>query len=286
LAEGDRRKQLTVSGRVVVIDYVKRGPVAENTDRSLHNRTLMLAGVSWSHSAYQKALLLTTYGNTDDIDYGYLASVAGGYEVGEFNNRWYAGARVSAGGFGKKFSYRAWLVEAGSFFRGSDAQDGAVRLNVSGFSTLSPPGRYRYRCFYGVDYLAGFDRQSNDRLKLRVEAIDTNLQDNQRLTLGLEPVVFTPWRVFGFRFAVFGSFNAGNIGSDPDSFLRGKYYSSFGVGLRFHSDQLVFGSYELRLFYVPNVPGDASETVFGFSTVRDVSGGDFNPGPPTTVRFE
>ncbi len=284
-AEGDRRKQLTVSGRVAVRDYVKRGPVSEDTDRSLHNRTLTLAGVSWSYSAYRKALLLTTYGNTDDINYGYLAGVVGGYEVGEFNNRWYAGVRVSAGGFGKTFSYGAWLVEAGSFFRGSDAQDGAVRLNVSGFSRLSPPGRYRYRCFYGVDYLAGFDRQSNDRLKLRVEAIDTDLEDNQRLTLGLEPVLFTPWRVYGFRFAVFGSFSAGTIGSDPDSFLRGKYYSSFGAGLRFHNDHLVFGSYELRLFYVPNVPPDASASVFDFSTVRDVSGGDFTPGPPTTVGF-
>jgi hypothetical protein len=284
-AEQDRRKQLTVSGRVVVRDYVKRGPVAEDSDRSLHNRMLTLAGVSWSYSAYRKALLLTTYGNTDDINYGYLASVVGGYEAGEFNDRWYAGAQVSAGGFGNTFGYRAWLVEAGSFFRGNDAQDAAVRLNVTGFSRISPPGRYRYRCFYGVDYLAGFDRQSNDRLILRVEAIDTNLEDNQRLTLGLEPVVFTPWRVFGFRFAVFGSFSAGNVGPDPDSFLHGKYYSSFGAGLRFHNDHLVFGSYELRLFYVPNVPPDASAAVFDFSTVRVVSGGDFTPGPPTTVPF-
>ena len=117
--EGDRRKQFTVSGRVAVKDYVKRGPVAEDSDRSLHNRTLTLAGVSWSYSAYRKALLLTTYGNTDDINHGYLASVAGGYEAGEFNDRWYAGARVSAGGFGKTYSYRAWLVEAGSFFAGA-----------------------------------------------------------------------------------------------------------------------------------------------------------------------
>ena len=284
-AEEDRRKQFTVSGRVAVKDYVKRGPVSEDSDRSLHNRTLMLAGVSWSYSAYRKALLLTTYGNTDDVNYGYLASVAGGYEAGEFNDRWYAGARLSAGGFNKMFGYNAWLVEAGSFFRGSDAQDAAMRFNVSGFSRLSPPGRYRYRCFYGVDYLAGFDRQSNDRLKLRVEAIDTNLEDQQRLTLGLEPVAFTPWRLFGFRFAVFGSFSAGNVGPDPDSFLRGKYYTSFGAGLRFHNDHLVFGSYELRLFYVPNVPPDASAAVFDFSTVREVSGGEFTPGPPTTVGF-
>ena len=131
-AEEDRRKQLTVSGRVAVRDYVKRGPVAENTDRSLHNRTLMLAGLSWSHSAYRKALLLRTYGNTDDINYGYLASVAGGYEAGEFSDRWYAGARMSAGGFGSMFSYRAWLVEAGSFFRGSDAQDGAYAVEREG----------------------------------------------------------------------------------------------------------------------------------------------------------
>lgn len=285
-SEENRRKQLTVSGRVTVKDFIKRGPVDENTDRSLHNRTLMLGGLSWSTSEYRKALLLTTYGNTDDINYGHLVSFTGGYEAGEFNNRWYAGARVSAGGFGKMFGYRAWLVEAGGFFHGSDAEDGAVRLNVSGFSRLSPPGRYRYRFFYGVDYLAGFDRQSNDRLELKVDAIDTDLQDNERLALGLEPVAFTPWRVFGFRCAVFGSVSVGNVGPDPDSFLRGKYYSSFGVGLRFHSDQLVFGAYELRLAYVPSVPGGASATEFGFSTVREVHGGNFTPGAPETVRFK
>ena len=194
---------------------------------------------------------------------------------------------MSAGGFGNMFSYRAWLVEAGSFFRGSDAQDGAVRLNVSGFSTLSPPGRYRYRCFYGVDYLAGFDRQSNDRLKLSVEAIDTDVEDNQRLTLGLEPVVFTPWRAFGFRFAVFGSFNAGNIGPDPDSFLRGKYYSSFGVGLRFHNDQAVFilrAAVSLLRSQRPR-RGIGNRIRF-FDPARDVSGGDFTPGPPKTVPFD
>lgn len=284
-SEKDKRQQLTVSGRVTHKDFVKRGPVGETTDRSLHNRTLMLTGLSWSRSEYRKALLLTTYGNTDDINYGHLVSVAGGYEAGEFNNRWYAGGRVSAGGFGKMLGYRSWLVEAGGFFRGSDVQDGAVRLNVSGFSRLSQPGRYRYRCFYGVDYLAGFDRQSNDQLELKVDAIDTNLQDNERLVLGLEPVAFTPWRVFGFRFAVFGSASVGNVGPDPDSFLRGKYYSSFGVGLRFHNDGMVFGAYEVSLFYVPSIPGGASATEFSFTTVREVHGGDFTPGPPETVRF-
>ncbi len=280
------RRQLTVSGRVAARDYVKRERVDETTDRSLHNRTLMLGGVSWSLSEYRKALLLTTYGNTDDIGTGYLLGLTGGYENGEFNNRWYAGGRLSAGHFGNVLGYYAWLVEAGEFFRGSDSQDGAVRLNLSGFSKLSRPGRYRYRLFYGVDYLEGFDRQSSERLRLRVQGIDTDLADTRRLSLGLEGVAFTPWRALGVRFALFGALSLGTIGSDADSFLRGKYYSSFGVGFRFHSDRLVFGAYEVRIVYVPSVPPGASTTGFDFSNVREVRGGDFTPGPPGTVGFE
>jgi hypothetical protein len=280
------RRELTVAGRIVTRDYIKRGPVSESTDRSLHNSTLILGGVSWSLSEYRKALLLTTYGNTDDIGTGYLVGLTGGYEDGEFNDRWYAGGRLSAGGFGDRIGYYAWLVEAGEFFSNGDSEDGAVRLNLSGFSKLSRPGRYRYRLLYGVDYLAGFDRQSSEVLKLRVPGIETEFADRQRLSLDLEGVAFTPWRTLGFRFTLFAALGLGTVGPDPDSFLRGKYYSSFGVGFRFHSDRLIFGAYEVRFVYVPTVPPEASTTALDFSNVRGVRGGDFTPGPPGGVRYE
>ena len=284
--DGQKRAQFTVSGRVATTNYLKRESVDAESDRSLHDRTLLLGGVSWSHSEYRKALLLSAYGTTDDIGTGYLVGLTAGYEDGEFNDRWYAGGRLSAGRFGDVLGYYAWLVEAGGFFRRNDFQDGALRLNFSGFSRLSRPGRYRYRFFYGVDYLAGYDRQSASALALRVPGIDTDLADFQRLTLGLEGVAFAPWHFLGFRFSLFGSVNLGTVGPDFDSFLGGKYYSSLGLGFRLHSDRLVFGAYEVKLVYLPEVPAGASEFKFDFSTVRDVRGGDFLPGPPGPVAFE
>jgi hypothetical protein len=275
-----------VSGRVANLDYVRRGPVDASTDRSLRNRTLLLGGVTWSLTGYRKALLLSTYGNTDDVGTGYLMGVTGGFEDEEFDDRWYAGARLSAGNFGAVLGYHAWIVEAGGFFRRNDFQDGAVRLNLNGFSKLSRPGRYRYRLFYGADYLAGFDRRSGERLRLLVPGVDTDVADVQRLNLGFEGVAFTPWRVLGIRFALFGGLNLGTVGPEADSFLRGRYYSSYAVGVRFHSDRLVFGAYELRLAYVPRVPPGGSASEFDFSNVRAVHGGDFTPGPPGVVGYE
>jgi hypothetical protein len=283
---GSKRAQFTVSGRIGNRNYVRREPVDESSDRALHDGTLFLGSLSLNLAEYRKALLLRSYGTTDDIGTGYLVSATGGYEDGEFDTRWYAGGRLSSGTLGGLLGYHAWLFEAGSFLRRNDFQDGALRLNLSGFSNLSRPGRYRYRLFYGVDYLVGFDRRSASRLRLMVPGVDTDLADIQRVSLGLEGVAFTPWRALGFRFALFGTLNAGTVGPQTDSFIHGKYYSSFGLGLRFHSDRLVFGAYEIRLVYVPRVPPGGSASEFDFATVRAVHGGDFTPQPPAPVGYE
>lgn len=283
---GSKRAQFTVSGRIGNRNYVRREPVDAASDRALHSGTLFLGSLSLNLAEYRKALLLRSYGTTDDIGTGYLVDVTGGYEDGEFNDRWYAGGRLSSGSLGDLLGFHAWLFEAGTFLQRDDFQDGALRFNLSGFSKLSRPARYRYRLFYGVDYLTGFDRQSAGRLRLIVPGLRTELEDVERVSLGLEGVAFTPWRALGFRFALFGALNVGTVGPQTDSFIHGKYYSSFGLGLRFHSDRLVFGAYEIRLVYVPRIPPGGSASEFDFATVRAVHGGDFTPQPPAPVGYE
>lgn len=285
-SDGRKRAQFTVAGRVARKRYIRRDPVDESTDRAFHNQTLYLAGVSLNLAEYRKALLLTSYGTTDDIGSGYLVSATGGYEEGEINNRWYAGGRLSTGSFAEMIGYHSWIIEAGAFFQRNDFQDGALRLNLSGFSKLSRPARFRYRLFYGLDYMTGFDRQSSRRLRLNVPGLATDLEDVQRVSLGLEGVAFTPWRAFGFRYALFGAVDLGTVGPETDSFIHGRYYTSYSLGFRFHSDRLVFGAYEVRLVYVPRVPPGGSASEFDFSNVRPVYGGVFTPGPPGTVGYE
>jgi len=280
------RRLLTLGGRAALKSYSKRGPVNAESDRNLHNYTQVFGSLDWSRSTYRKALLLKAYGMIDDIGTGYLARLTSGYEFGEFNHRWYTGALYSQGWFEEKLGYYAWRIEGGGFFRQRYFEDGALRLGVDGFSRLFRRGRYRYRVFYGADYLTGFKRQSGSALILRVPGIETELADYQRLALGMEGVAFAPWRFLGFRFSLFGAIHVGTIGPKADSFLNGRYYPSFGAGLRLHSDQFVFGAYEIRVVYVPDIPERATVSRFDFSSVGGITGGDFMPGPPGAVSFE
>jgi hypothetical protein len=269
-----------------VKSFVKREPVVEESDRSLHDSILWLGSVTLSRSDLLRSFMIKSYGVEEDLNSGYLVSFTGGFEDGEFNNRWYSGLRICGGEYESILGYYAWETEAGGFFRGGDFQDGAVLFSATAFTPLSRPGPYRFRHFLGVDYLAGFDRQSNQRLEVNVRGIDTSLGDLERLSLTYESVAFTPWRLFGFRFAVFGALGLGTIGPDPDSFLSSRYYSSLGLGLRFHNDWLVFGAYEVRFSFFPSQPPDASTAEFEFTTVLRYRGGRFTAGPPATVPFD
>jgi hypothetical protein len=76
-------------------------------------------------------------------------------------------------------------------------------------SNLSYLGRSRIRNFVNIDYTRGFDRYSDEYLVYRCENgfsgfRNDSIGNDQRLSLSIESVLFSPVSLYGFRFAVFG----------------------------------------------------------------------------------
>jgi hypothetical protein len=290
-AGGIRRAAVVVAAGLEGLDYSQRpDSVSASYNRAFADRTRVLSSVSFTRSAFSKGRLLRGYGRTDDIPTGVLATLTGGVEWGEFATRAYGGGLLRAAGF-SGLGYLDGSVGAGAFFNDRTWEDGIVDLSGHWFSDLAVLRRYGFRQFATVQYTAGFRRQSNEHILLDDEAGLDGLRGaapsgRSRLVGDLESVLFTPWQAFGFKFTAFGKWSAGSVGPAADSFLRGAYFSTVGVGLRIHNAHLILDPLELHFSFAVHAPAGTSIAAFDIGNLDGARWAGLEPGPPTVTEYK
>jgi hypothetical protein len=292
-AGGISRRRIIPAVRATRYDYHLRPPdVGPDRYRGYHDRTTYLAKATLTRRSFRTSRYIFSFGQSEDIPEGFKVSVTGGYQDGEFLGRGYAGAGLGYGRFGGNLEYRAANLEVGSYFRDGESEDGVLSLTLGTYSRLVPFARGAIRHFAVLTYAFGFNRLPDSQVALEgrrggILGLGGEVPEGkQRLMLGYEGSYFMPWDWWGFRFALFAFAQAGQVGSDWDSFVREKYWSSFGGGLRFHNERLIFSAYEIRLMYHPSVPEGADTKWFRFGAVRSLDIPFLTPTAPSTVRYE
>ncbi len=263
--EDRRRVRLVPAVGADRVDY--RDPPRRHAPdpRRWRDRTRYLAQLNLSSVDYYTASLVYGYGETEDIPAGLWASLTGGYEDGEREDRWYHGGRfvwprVTGGG-----RVLALSAAYGGFRRAGRFEDGVLDLQASGFGDLHRAGPGYWRHFFRLRYTLGVN-QSGDPLRLdRAGLRDLDREEvagNQRLVAGLESVHFTPYAFFGFKTAIFGYLSAGVIAERKDPLLGQRLWTDAGLGLRLNNPGLVLPTIELRAGLVAGEGGpDAVLTV-------------------------
>ena len=284
------RSAVVVAGAWNAIDFDGRpDSVTADFNRRYHDRHQLLSSVSFTRSNYRKARLVFGYGQTEDVPYGVLAAVTGGAEIGEFDTRAYAATEVRGANY-TRWGHFSGAAAVGAFVGEKSWEDGVIDLSGGWFSGLLVQGGFGLRQFVRASYTYGFERREADQIPLDdaaglVGLRDSQLLDRQRLVANLESVAFTPWTAFGFRFAFFGTLNVGTLGPDPTSFLDSKYYSTVGIGMRFHNERLILDPLELRIsFSIARPEGSTIENIdFGNIDTRRFLGLD--PSRPAIVPY-
>jgi hypothetical protein len=72
-----------------------------------------------------------------------------------------------------------------------------------------------------------------------------------RATLRAESVFFSPFSFINFRFAPFVFTNLCMMTPVKQNLDKSDLYSSVGGGIRTRNESLIFGTFELRIFYFP-----------------------------------
>ncbi len=290
-SEGGSRRRVIPALRVQRTDYHVRPPVGADLNRGYHDRTNYLGSLSLTERAFRKMRMVFSFGRTEDIPYGFLATVTGATNVDEFFSRPYASLDLAYAGFYGSSGYISARGAIGSYMRNRRAEDGTLSLTFGAYTSLLPAWRSMARHFFVIDYIYGYNRLFDDDIALEEPRgglrglSNTGVEGYERLTLSWEGILFADWDWYGFRFASFGYAEAGQCGPGWDSFIGAKYYFSLGGGFRVHNERLIFDAYEMRFMYHPVVPEGADTQFFRFEAVKNLNIPFLSPGAPRILSY-
>jgi hypothetical protein len=255
----------------------------------LQKYKMFLGSATISMQKYYKTNLIYGYGRTEDIPYGGLLTITAGKEINESNDRTYAGIYAAIGNSIRPLGYFYTSAGFSSYFGGVTRQ-GMLLLRTSYISNLLYLGNFKMRDFLTVDYTRGFDRNTDEFLVYNRDNGFSGFRNDsargaQRLSLGIESVLFSPAYIYGFRFAFFAFADMSLLFGTNEFVRQGEFLSSIGIGIRIRNDNLVFNTLQIRLGYYPNLPPYSRVSNFTVSGEQLLKPDNFDPGPPTVLPY-
>jgi hypothetical protein len=213
-----------------------------------------------------------------------------GREINEFKNRTYLGGEASIGNKDDKLGYLYFYSAFSTYLNKGNTEQGLLSLRLNYFSNLLNLGNFRVRNFVYLQYTRGFGRYTNEYLKF----IESNgfsgfkndsIDGNQRLTLSLESVLFSPVNLIGFRFAFFGFTDFAFLSGTNEILGRGYALSSIGIGVRVRNDNLIFNTLQIRIGYFPNPPSYSRISTVTVSGEQLLHPENFESPPPEIIPY-
>jgi len=216
---------------------------------------------SLAKRSYFRNKLIYNFGRTEDVPYGFLASLTYGFNHTDTVQRHYIGVHYSTGRtLVPNKGYLALSIDASTFFNHASPEQGTIRLTGTYISNLIKARCCRIRNFVDVIYLRGFNRLPFEYTYLKeskqgITGFSSMLErGKEKFIIKTENVLFKTKRFWGFQFAYFSFFDVGFIGDGRKMIFSNTPYFSFGAGLRIRNDNLVFRTIQIRFAFLPNVP--------------------------------
>lgn len=271
-------------------DYLYRPYVSIDSNSMFNNYTNLLANFALVKQNYYRTNYLRDFGRAEYVPYGIQITVTGGYSWAEFMNKPYLGFGLITTKHFENFGYILAGFEIGSHFS-DKLEQGAINTNLSYLTSMHKKGRYRYRLLTNLNYTTGFNRFTNDLIYLGEKYGFVGMNEKawsgqQRAFVELVGISYTPWYIFGFRFAVYGFCSAGMLGSDRYSIFRNQLLTSVGVGVYIRNDFLAFNSFQFRVAYFPVTPDGISHFGVSFTTLDLIDRFNFLKTKPHIVEYK
>ena len=296
--ELDKTRQLFLSSRYRLEDWAQVPTYADSFPTTFANKNLLLGSIGYNRTDYNTDIYIFDFIRREDIPIGFLLQATGGYEFSTFENRVYAGIKA-AGGFMKteRTGYLYGALETGTYLKGTTPEDGVISLSGLYFTPLLYEGNWRIRAFFWGRYTQGYNRLLPDRVSLNRELglrrfSSAEVLGTQRTSLNTQVDFFSPYILFGFRNALFLSFDYGMIAC-PDgsciqkqSLLKSRLYQGYGVGVRLRNPHLNISLLQFALYWYPGTASLGNKELSSSSTASQYFRfQNFNAFSPYQVPF-
>lgn len=217
--------------------------------------TAFLGSFTLYRQNYLKAQYIFGFGKFEDIPEGLIFSATAGHTTQANISRPYINLSFEKYGFLENKSYIHYTLKSEGYISKSKPEDINLLGAINYFSPLKKMGKkWLHRYFLNFTATRQINPVLNEPLFINsslygMPEYGNGLQGgNLRITAEGESIFFSPWWVAAFRFAplVFG-----NATIFRPSLDKAKLYSFIGTGLRIRNESLVFGTIEIKGFYLP-----------------------------------
>lgn len=254
------RLKLFTSARVIQTNYTSRNkPIPLLNLDDYKTNTFYLADVGVSFRSYYKEKYLFKFGNNEDIPEGVMIAYIPGFRhIPGSKDLYYSAIRARQGKYYPVLGYLSFDAGYGTFFNHGKTQQGILSFAVTHITNKWNLGKFGIRHYALLKAKQGFNRQPDEQLYLSTEDGLYNLTTHElsgisKLSLSLNTVVYTPYKLLGFRFAVF--VYAGFATITPNNInLEHTIYEAYGAGIMVRNDHLVINNIRLSFTYYPNLP--------------------------------
>ncbi len=255
------RKAYFIATRLEKYHFFERPETDENYLYDFYNRNtyLISTGITWQ--GYQATNLVYGFGKTEDIPYGAMVKITGGYEKHEYGERFYGGFNLAYSYFSPRFGLLSNDFEIGSFI-GDKLEQGTIEHKLLYFTPLMGNNRHHLRNFFSLTYIYGLNRFEDEYIVIEdqdlVRGLDNySFKGNHRFFASNELVYYSPQYLYGFRFVYFAFADAALTNNKNNTLSKNPLYMSTGIGVRIRNERLVFNTIQLQFLYFPFAPGIA-----------------------------
>ena len=291
----DKTKATTfiTSLRYANANFSVRPFVSSDSNYFYHDRNLTLFSLSLTRLKYYLSSLVYAFGVTEDIPYGYNIKMVTGFENDQFFKRPYFSTAIS---YGKHFPWPGYLLfnaEFGSFYNQGVPEDRILKLKFLKIGNILHINHYSLRNFIDIDFQSGL-RMSDPDYKAFINGQWTTiisglnrdgLKGQEKITLTHQSVLFTPWYILGFKFALLGYINLGWV--SQESLLQSRsFYGNIGLGFRIKNESWIFETITFGMAFFLKAPPGSGKVGFIFDATDPKLFRNLNPGKPDLVRMD
>lgn len=233
------------------------------------DNTRFLTSAGYAFRRFHKTRFVVGLGRTEDIPVGSIFTATAGYVDGKIRHKWYAGAKIGYSTYAKKIGYFSVIAEAGSFFYKQQANESAIRFDITYFTNLQRIGNFRMRHFARLRH-AYIDepQQLQEMVQLDnnegIRGFNLDFYGNKKLVFNYELNLFPPIKLLGFGFAGVAFVDFGLLANENEKIWNGRLFRGVGLGLKVRNENLIFQSIQLLIGYFPDAIATTPDiNVFG-----------------------
>jgi hypothetical protein len=288
------------------------GDTPEQPEYKVQPRYNDQGGIMSEFTFYRQDFYRTQYvfgfGRTEDVPTGISTSVTGGLirlggssklvKIDNTNSieidssgsseRPYGAFKFGYAVANRKGNFYRTTFQTSTFINNGKLEDIILHVNGTYVTRALQVGRSKLRNYISITYSQINNPKTQQYMKIPNSIIPGFSSDSvfaeKRLAMHLESSLYTSFQLFGFRFAPFAAIDAVALDCSLCKSDENIYYGLSG-GIRTRNENLIFGTMELKITYIPqNEFGDSKINIGFKQNLRVKNSGSFVRAP-SLIRY-